>query len=933
MILVDLIKIGCTPHVEVYREMLGINHDFLFGHDKVEIVKREMHASYIRRVESSDAIFREKSPLGHGKDLNLKQTEKYIKEKIIELNEKGKINTLVSLLCAIQCLKQSDNYLLINKLFVDNINNIIEEEKNRIKINKVRNFDEHSNLSNNNKFDIFSYSDPTMHEIWIRLLGEYSLHYQTPDLKKYLKIVDEKFLKTSQEVALYHRNLLIFSTSTSTTTSTLIPSSGSNSRSISKSFPLLSDNDDEKQNVNKSENKNEIKNINKNENKDENHNIFTNSKSNIIPSKSIENFMKLSNNLNEKGIPLLIHYDMMLQGMKRAEKHEEMKEFQEYIQNENYEIKKNKNIDIQSLFKCEIKEYLIRFYNIKNEREMLEFGINIAGKVIANDCIAGSLLNCSTDKEFYLKKYANFTIINLLEESLKIAIKKTKNPKTITTTKSYVNEETQEEMLKNVVLLFNAISVCNFPHSTLQYVNLLNLYLRVMDLDCEAHKEKIIANGLKKRIIEQQEAAIRNAELISRTQNSLRSDNIAENMKQEDKNKKENEIVNENEGVIRVSRGRIRSLGTNQGNTLIRQYVLYDDHNNNEKQTDDDNSIYFNQSVEMNMGIENKAELEPKLESKLESKSEEKLEFNSKNSLKSHKIEILTQAVDLFEDILATNRKLDLPFWRMLIEGIIATPHCEQLLYRLYLGTPFSFWYKAPLKYKLAVIFKMLFLLEKYDELLLFAGNISSVNQTRVQDEFQNILNWEKIIKSLSILKKIENANLLISETEQQESYKNNNYGPVYFSYHQSAGGHPFYRYSQDTNKPKKKSNITEIDQQFNNLLKNTSKLRVFVDNDILILSIVDLFIENDLPQFAFKFLHECLDCCKFSKPKSNSQLRKNLLSDDDLDGKKQFMKTILKSGISNINTENEVLIQKLESLRKLRDSKLKIRSTQAVWK
>ena len=44
-------------------------------------------------------------------------------------------------------------------------------------------------------------------------------------------------------------------------------------------------------------------------------------------------------------------------------------------------------------------------------------------------------------------------------------------------------------------------------------------------------------------------------------------------------------------------------------------------------------------------------------------------------------------------------------------------------------------------------------------------------------------------------------------------------------------------------------------------------------------------------------------------------------------------MKTILKSGISNINTENEVLIQKLESLRKLRDSKLKIRSTQAVWK
>ena len=139
-----------------------------------------------------------------------------------------------------------------------------------------------------------------------------------------------------------------------------------------------------------------------------------------------------------------------------------------------------------------------------------------------------------------------------------------------------------------------------------------------------------------------------------------------------------------------------------------------------------------------------------------------KLEFDSIKTSNSYKIEILTQAVDLFENILTTNRKLDLPFWRMLIEGIIATPQCEELFYRLYSGTPFSFWYKAPLKYKLAVVFKMLFLLEKYDELLFFAINISSVNQTRVQDDLQNISNWEKIIISLSILKKIENANQLI---------------------------------------------------------------------------------------------------------------------------------------------------------------------------
>ena len=198
---------------------------------------------------------------------------------------------------------------------------------------------------------------------------------------------------------------------------------------------------------------------------------------------------------------------------------------------------------------------------------------------------------------------------------------------------------------------------------------------------------------------------------------------------------------------------------------------------------------------------------------------------------------------------------------------------------------------------------------------------------------FRSNIDNEIIIFSLSILKKIENANQLIVDKEEQEIYKNDDYGPVYFSYCQSAGGHPFYRYSQDPNKPKKKSNITEIDEKFNNLLSNSSKLRIFVDNDILILNIVDLFVENDLPRYAFKFLHECLDCCKFSKPKSNTELRQMVINDDDSNGKKRYMKAILKSGISNTFTENVVLIEKLESLRRLRDSKMKIRSSQASWK
>ena len=1037
----DMIRGGCPPTLEVFREVLDLNHDFLHGYDRSIIPEWDMHLNQTRMLEKGDNIKRESSPLGADVLLDSNLTEKYMVKKINELNDKGELKSIVSLLCAIRCLRKNDDHLLINKIFLDNIEKIIDDErektkiKNGIYIDVDKNNKNEKDMEDTTKFNIFSDSDNVINEIWIRLLGEYSLNFQNPELENYLNVINEKFSKNTREIAFFHRNLLNLQLQYP-----IIRFEGNDKSNFfsDKNNFITDKNNFISDNYNNNDNRNDIK-ISEIE--------MLPTSSNIYLNRAINSIINTPDYLIENGLPLILHYDLLLQALRGAEEYQELNKLQKHIQKQNQSINDNNNNTnnssnyndnnnnnndnniinndknvMKNLLLSEMREYHSGLHNIKNNKEMILFGVNIAENILNNKSIAGSLSNCQTDDEFYCKKYANLTVINSLEKAYDLAIEETKRTKLSdlqmtgngNSSNNIDNINSKNDInaynpLKNVVLLFNAISVCNFPHATKSYVDILTTYLRVMELDADGHKKKVIANGLKKRILEQEAiAAAKEGEIQNNLINGINSnnsniidDNIVENNHEK---KNENEIKNIiNEKKKKIPRNRIRSVGVSTGNSLIRQFTVpdksvtlnncnnsqndinininmnsdisdttNDSHNDNDK----NDNVHFNANSSSNSERRNTflnatniitesssfLSTENNKEIKLKKEIEKERELELEKANKAYNLEILCQAVDLYEDILITNRKVDTSFWRMLVEGIIAAADSEELFYRLYISTPFSFWYKVKLKYKLTVIIKMLSLLDKHEDLLLFSINILSVNQTRVHEDFKFLSNWERIIKSLSILKKIENENenknslLLKSEQSLQNNKNNLNEYQDDYSYHQTVNGHPFHRFSNDSNKPEKKSNLSIIDQNFFDLINNGSKLRLFVDDDIFILNIVDLLIVNDLQEYAFKFLHECLDNCYLSKPKSKSKSNQNynlkpdlninpsanINANINLNSNSEFLgiendnliidfndennhkknNKILQSGISNYETENEILVEKLKSLRRLRDLK-----------
>ena len=132
------------------------------------------------------------------------------------------------------------------------------------------------------------------------------------------------------------------------------------------------------------------------------------------------------------------------------------------------------------------------------------------------------------------------------------------------------------------------------------------------------------------------------------------------------------------------------------------------------------------------------------------------------------------------------------------------------------------------------------------------------------------------------------------------------------------------------------KGRLTKTDQLFLRIIENCSKVRIFVDNNQLVLDIADVLVEKGLPHHALSFMKLVLEDCEFSAPKNIYESR---TMTEIKSGKKVYLSSSQRLELSAsqrnqthiTDKKDKVLMEKLRVLRKLYAPQ-EMRFSKPIW-
>ena len=524
MILLEMVKSGVEPKTENYREILGLNDEKLYPffpkiNSSMNPAAKNFQGS-VEYLESEDVS--PYTPL-HSK-LNDIESDLFICEYLKAMCENNELGSLPTLLSALSCIMKKENAHTAFNLFENNIkdvikktnDSIIENEKNsNIKIDSNNKIISWSKKQEYTTFNVISIPDHAVQTLWMKLIGEISFicfRTKSTDLiEKYENIMKLYFHPDTIQLANFHRLLISYAFKNR---SNSIDESKSNVTFASSvldigqrpilrdNFPKFPETKSEKAvlavirisrhffwcGVPYTTHYNLALQACKNENRIEDiHHIIRamryNVKTNKIKcysspdSKSKDIQPKIIERLNSTT------YEIFMNAMSPNKSNETIDKF------ENSEVKNN-NTDKEEMFNNnQVKK------STKNENEIIFLALEFSNETLLNNSISDKLTKDISEDEIWARKFSNISIIRLLEKAFELCI----NDAMYSTVRSHENENERnvpnnnnssppikvdinaQESLKNAVTIFNAISVCNFPHSVTNYQNLLRAYLRLVN--------------------------------------------------------------------------------------------------------------------------------------------------------------------------------------------------------------------------------------------------------------------------------------------------------------------------------------------------------------------------------------------------------------------------------------------------------------------
>ena len=820
------------------------------------------------------------------------------------MSKNNELGSLPALLSALSCITRTENANVAFDIFEKNIKEIITHTNDSV-VNDNKNsnikVDANSKAKSWNKskvystFNVISIPDSAVQTLWTKLIGEFSFicfRNKSEDLiEKYENIMKLHFHPDTIQLANYHRNLILYTTRASS-----IIDSDTN---VTLNSSIL---DTEKAPVMRS-----------------NFTKFPETKS----EKALSAITRISKNFFWCGVPYTTHYNLALQACKNANKVEDIHHL---IRVMRYNVRANKvkfysssdskskdvhpkivermnsttyEIFMSAMQPTESNETMGKSQNnktknkstdkekkpnnglvpksTKNENEIILLALEFSNQTLLNNSITDKLTRDLNDEENWARKFTNISIIRLLEKAFQLSVRDAMEgsvrsneiipndndaylPICEKSISANISSPPKEERnardgLKNAVTIFNAISLCNFPHAEKNYRKLLRAYLRLVGALNEKEKEK--GKGKKKD-----------------------DDDDDSDKDQLDGSDHENEI--------------------NTSDTT---------------------------------------ETEQKSKNEIPNKSIPKRKYALSDT---ERIRYLEDAVDLFEGMCSTKLPVELDLGKSLMLTIVNSKNNE-LLSRLITASPFSYIVRTPISGNINTIFRCLSDLKKHQELLEFSAVFSAASRVRVQEEFSNIKNWQRIITAVHELKNdktiedLKPSNIDEKELNKIAERKSNvnetsvitQMNEFPFEEKVSLDFLLFLNRKTSTNLPMDKvvtktaSNIifaqngilTKTDQLFVTTIENCSKVRIFVDNNQLVLGIVDILVEKGLPHHALCFLKKAIEDCEFSAPKNKYESRSMTEIQNE---KKVFITTSQRNQLFVTNRKDKVLTDKYRDLRNL---------------